>query len=167
MLGRVKLENSFLTCDQGNFNQITARSHNWILVTVVRDRCSTTVLLAPLVSHVVVVSHQMGRGRNPLNFSRGYASDISHGWADLGGNFPSWINLSTTLWYSCTSWWNFGISLCSANLNTQTKPCQRWYLTTTETTRLFSLFFFLFFLSRIIKVENCVISWADAKDCGW
>ena len=43
MLGRVKLDNTLLTCDHGNFNQITARSRNRTLVTVVRDTCTTIV----------------------------------------------------------------------------------------------------------------------------
>ena len=43
MLGRVKLDNTLLTCDQGNFNQITARSQNQTLVIVVRDTCTITV----------------------------------------------------------------------------------------------------------------------------
>ena len=43
MLGRVKLDNTLLTCDKGNFNQITARCRNRTLVTVVRDTCTTTV----------------------------------------------------------------------------------------------------------------------------
>ena len=47
MVGRVKLNNTLLTCDQGNFNQRTARSRNQILVTVVRDTCTTNVLPAP------------------------------------------------------------------------------------------------------------------------
>ena len=38
-----KLNNTLLTCDQGNFNQATARSQNRIQVTVVRDTCTTTV----------------------------------------------------------------------------------------------------------------------------
>ena len=42
-LGRVKLDNTLLTCDEGNFNQITARSRNRTLGTVVRGTCSTTV----------------------------------------------------------------------------------------------------------------------------
>ena len=33
MLGKVKLDNTLLTFDQGNFNQITARSRNRTLVT--------------------------------------------------------------------------------------------------------------------------------------
>ena len=36
ILGRVKLDNIFLTCNQGNFNQVTTRSRNQTLVTVVR-----------------------------------------------------------------------------------------------------------------------------------
>ena len=47
MLGRVKLDNTLLTCDQGNFNQITARSRALTQVTVVRDTCTTTVPAAP------------------------------------------------------------------------------------------------------------------------
>ena len=47
MLGGVKLDNTLLTCDQGNFNQITTRLRNRTLVTVVRDMCTTTVLPAP------------------------------------------------------------------------------------------------------------------------
>ena len=43
MFGRVKLDNTLLTCDQGNLNQITARSRNRTLVTVVRDTCTITV----------------------------------------------------------------------------------------------------------------------------
>ena len=46
MLGRVKLDNTRLTCDQGNFNQVTARSRNRIPVTVVRGTCTTTAPLA-------------------------------------------------------------------------------------------------------------------------
>ena len=37
MLGKVKLDNTLLTCDKGNFNQITARSRNIILVAEMRD----------------------------------------------------------------------------------------------------------------------------------
>ena len=48
MLGGVKLDNTLLTCDQSNFNQITARSMNQTLLTVVRDMCTTTVPPAPL-----------------------------------------------------------------------------------------------------------------------
>ena len=36
MLGRVKLDNTLLTCDKGTFNQITARRRKQTLVTVVR-----------------------------------------------------------------------------------------------------------------------------------
>ena len=47
MLGRVKLDNTLLTFDHGNFNQITAWSRNQTLVIVVRDTCSTTVPPVP------------------------------------------------------------------------------------------------------------------------
>ena len=43
MLGRVKLDYTLLTRDQGNFNQITAKSRKRTLVTVVRDTRTTTV----------------------------------------------------------------------------------------------------------------------------
>ena len=44
LLGRVKLDNTLHTCDQGKFKQITARSRNPTPVTVVRDLCTTTVV---------------------------------------------------------------------------------------------------------------------------
>ena len=47
MFGRVKLDNTLLTCDKDNFNQVTARSRKRTLVTVVRDMCTTTVSPAP------------------------------------------------------------------------------------------------------------------------
>ena len=47
MFGRVKLDNTLLTCDQGNLNQITAWSLNQTLVTVVRDTCTVTVPSTP------------------------------------------------------------------------------------------------------------------------
>ena len=47
MLGRGKLDNILLTCDQGSLNQITARSGNRTPVTVVRDTCTTNVPPAP------------------------------------------------------------------------------------------------------------------------
>ena len=47
MLGGDKLDNTLLTCDQGNFNQITARNRNRTLITVVRDMCTTTVPPTP------------------------------------------------------------------------------------------------------------------------
>ena len=40
---------TFLTYDQGNFNQITARSRTQTLVIVVRDTCTTTVPLTPVI----------------------------------------------------------------------------------------------------------------------
>ena len=50
MLGRVKLDNTLLTCDKSKFNQITAQSRNRTLVTVVRDTCVITVPPAPMTS---------------------------------------------------------------------------------------------------------------------
>ena len=47
MIGRGKLDNTLLTCDQGNFNQITAQSRNRTLVTVMRDTSTTTVPPGP------------------------------------------------------------------------------------------------------------------------
>ena len=46
MFGRVKLDNTLFTYDQGNFNQITAWNRSRVLATVMRDTCTTTVLLA-------------------------------------------------------------------------------------------------------------------------
>ena len=54
MLDRVKLGNTLLTCDQGNFNQITAWSRDRILVAVVRNMCVTTVSPARLLSVIVM-----------------------------------------------------------------------------------------------------------------
>ena len=47
MVGRDKLDNTLLTSNQGNFNQITAQSQNRTLVTVVRNTCTTAVPPAP------------------------------------------------------------------------------------------------------------------------
>ena len=47
MLGRVKPGNTLLTSDISNFKQITARSRNRPLVTVVRDTCTSVVPLSP------------------------------------------------------------------------------------------------------------------------
>ena len=49
MFGRVKLDNTVVACDQGNFNQITARGRNRTRVTVVRDKC-TTSSVGPLLA---------------------------------------------------------------------------------------------------------------------
>ena len=49
MLGRVKLDNTLLTCDQGNFNQTTSQRRNQTVVTVVRDTCTIIEPLAPLL----------------------------------------------------------------------------------------------------------------------
>ena len=67
MLARFKLDNTLLTCDQGNFNQITARGRNRTLVTVVRDTCTST----PYNRHIE-------------NFIQ------SHTWTQLGGKNPSY-----------------------------------------------------------------------------
>ena len=62
MFGRVKLDNTLLTCDQDNFNQITAQSRNRTLVTVVRDMYTTTVPPAlPVIQFI--------QGRNTTLFS--------------------------------------------------------------------------------------------------
>ena len=47
MVSRDKLDNTLLTSNQGNFNQITAQSQNRTLVTVVRNTCTTAVPPAP------------------------------------------------------------------------------------------------------------------------
>ena len=46
MLVGVKLDNILLTCEQGNFTQITARGCNQTLASVVRDPCTV-----PPVTH--------------------------------------------------------------------------------------------------------------------
>ena len=43
MLGKDKLDNTLFTCDQGYFNQITTRSRNLTLVTMVKDTFATSV----------------------------------------------------------------------------------------------------------------------------
>ena len=48
MFGRDKLDNILLTCDQGNFNQITECCRNRTPITLVKDTCTTTVPPAPL-----------------------------------------------------------------------------------------------------------------------
>ena len=48
MLGRVKLNNALLTCEQGNLNHITTCSHNRVLVSgerIVHHRCAATSYL--------------------------------------------------------------------------------------------------------------------------
>ena len=47
VVGRVELDSTLPTCEQGNFSQVTARNRNRILVTVVRDTRPTTVPPAP------------------------------------------------------------------------------------------------------------------------
>ena len=56
MLGGYKLDNILFTCEQGNLNQITARSRNPTLVTVVRDTCTTTVPLAPHKETKIIIA---------------------------------------------------------------------------------------------------------------
>ena len=49
MLGRLKLYNTLLACDQGNINQITARSWNGTLVTVVNgEKPAPLIHLSPI-----------------------------------------------------------------------------------------------------------------------
>ena len=71
MLGRVKLGNTLLTCDQGNFNQITACSRNRTLVTVVRDTCTITVPLATMLSQISMsLNHLATKTNNRSLFDR-------------------------------------------------------------------------------------------------
>ena len=44
MFGRFKLENTLLTCDQCNLNQVTACSRNRTPVTKLRGTCTTTAV---------------------------------------------------------------------------------------------------------------------------
>ena len=61
MLGRVKLDNTLLTCDQGNFDLTTAQSQKRSLVTDVKDMHPTTVPPRPFLviasTKLVVVVH--------------------------------------------------------------------------------------------------------------
>ena len=76
MLGRVKLDITLLTCDQGNFNQISARSRNRTLVTVVRGTCTTTV---PPALVIVEILNEYDGPRfycHHYHFARNYQSDF-------------------------------------------------------------------------------------------
>ena len=71
MVGRVRLDNTLLKCDKGNFNQVTARSQNQILVIVMRDMCTATVLAASqyLPKLMIQLIKQVVRGyRDPSVF---------------------------------------------------------------------------------------------------
>ena len=61
MLDRVKMDNTHRTCNQGNFNQIRARSRNRTLVTVVRRRALPVPAAPPhefdVLSVNVLTSH--------------------------------------------------------------------------------------------------------------
>ena len=52
MLGRVKLDNILLTCDQGNFNRITARSWKRTLVSGERHMHYLCATSTPIVSNI-------------------------------------------------------------------------------------------------------------------
>ena len=81
MLGRDKLDNPLLTCDQSNFNQITARSRDRTLVTVVRDTCTTTVPPPPIIPHSCNRCCPAPYWLDYLNSDQGYFSPFS---ASLG-----------------------------------------------------------------------------------
>ena len=55
MPGRVKLDNTLLTCDQGNFNQITARSRYQKLFTEVKERYASTLPTPRLINNKLAV----------------------------------------------------------------------------------------------------------------
>ena len=75
-LGRVKLENTLLTCDKGNFNQIAALSRNRTLVTVVRDTCTTTVPPTPV--EIGVVDSELEKVREFLQRSKNAKAVFSY-----------------------------------------------------------------------------------------
>ena len=79
MLGRLKLDNAFLTLDQGNFNQITTQSRNRTLVTVVRDMCTIAVSIDGILFHSSVPNFQKTRTPVPTPnvCGRGAAYKIS------------------------------------------------------------------------------------------
>ena len=56
MLGRDELDSTLLTCDHGNFNQITAWSWDRTQVTVVRDTCTTSVPPAHVIKASLLFS---------------------------------------------------------------------------------------------------------------
>ena len=68
MLCRVKLDDTLLTCDQGNFNQITEWRWNRTLVTVVKDTCTTTVPPVPPIFRSNTRSHEMTFKYDKENF---------------------------------------------------------------------------------------------------
>ena len=82
MLGRVKLDNTLLTCDKGNFNQITARSRNRTLITMVRGTCTTTLPPAPLLMSKpkTILSHRI-----VIRMSHNVA-EMRHGWITIVAN---------------------------------------------------------------------------------
>ena len=94
MFGRVKLDNTLLTCDQGNFNQITPRSRNRILVTVVRDTCTTTVSPAPqLLSATFLPFEKLLSEKTNQFFSLVVAFFLNYPQKNLfGSHFVSFLN---------------------------------------------------------------------------
>ena len=71
MRGRIKLDNTVLTCDQDNFNQITIRSRNRTRVKVVRDTCTITVPLATMLSQISMsLNHLATKTNNRSLFDR-------------------------------------------------------------------------------------------------
>ena len=87
MLARVKLDNILLTWRQGNFNQITVRSQNRTLVTVVRDMCITTVT-PPLPVFPVGISTEKDLGTLPIPLSRTSWVRPLTCWRGLLGEYP-------------------------------------------------------------------------------
>ena len=75
------MDNALLTCDQDNFNQITAQSRNQTLVTAVRNTCTTTVPPAPIIPHSCNRCCPVPYWSEYLNSDPGYFSQFS---ASLG-----------------------------------------------------------------------------------
>ena len=63
MLRRVKLDNTLLTYNQGNFKQATAWIPNQTLVTEVRETCTSTVPPVSLVNPLTAVINDLLLGR--------------------------------------------------------------------------------------------------------
>ena len=107
MLGRVKLDNTLLTCDQGNFNQITARSRNQTIVTVVRDTCTTTVPPAPQIVYSNLKSitpRGWCSGHNALVYPRSLILEFSSQYY-VTGNSCDWFHFRSSAFDGHWSGW--------------------------------------------------------------
>ena len=105
MLGRVKLDNTLLTCNQGNFNQITVWSQNQTLVAVVRNTCTTTV--PPAHQHLSTKSHVYAA----------FASNITLSIRGLCLKIIGAYSLETLGAHQKMSWWAMLLLYCVLNVD--------------------------------------------------